>query len=52
MLQYTEIAFSNAQIDGLLAGEAFRLRVSRDATNGADTMAGDAELFGIELRET
>jgi hypothetical protein len=51
--QYTEIAFANgAEIDGLLAGESFRLKVTRDAANAADTMAGDAELLRVELRET
>lgn len=51
--QYSEIAFTDgAQIDGILAGEAFRLKITRDATNAADTMAGDAELLRVELRET
>lgn len=51
--QYTEIAFANgAEIDALLAGESFRLKVTREATNAADTMAGDAELLRVELRET
>jgi hypothetical protein len=43
---------SGAQMDGLLAGEPFRLRVTRLAADGADTMVGDAELVDIELRET
>lgn len=52
--QYTEITFTNAQIDGLLAGEAFRLFVKRDAdgTSGTDDMTGDAELMRLEIRET
>jgi hypothetical protein len=50
---YDEIAFTDgAQIDNLAAGESFRLRVERDATNAADTMVGDAELARIEIRET
>jgi hypothetical protein len=52
-LQYTDIAFtSGAQMDSLAAGEAFRLRVTRDAADAADTMLGDAELYRLELRET
>lgn len=51
MLQYTTIALSNSQIDGLLANERYRLRVTRDADNGSDTMTGDAELVAVYLRE-
>ena len=50
---YSEIAFTDgAQIDGLLYSESFRLRITRDATDVADTMVGDAELSRIEIRET
>lgn len=51
----TAIPFTDgAQLDGLLAGERFRLKVTRDAdgTSGTDDMAGDAELVAIELKET
>lgn len=53
-VQYTTIAFTNGQIDGLLAGEAFRLFFKRDAdgTSGTDDMTGHAELLRLELRET
>jgi hypothetical protein len=52
-LTYTTIAHtSGAQMDSLAAGEAFRLKVTRDADNGSDTMTGDAELVAIEIRET
>lgn len=51
--QYTSIAFTNgAQIDSLAAGESFRLKITRDAADGADTMTGDAELLRVELRES
>jgi hypothetical protein len=50
---YTDIPLtSGAQIDSLAIGEHFRLRVTRDAAAGGDTMAGDAELLSVELRET
>jgi hypothetical protein len=49
---YTGLAFTNAEIDGLLAGESFRLYLERVGTDGADTLTGEADLLGIELRET
>lgn len=50
---YDSIAFADGtEIANLAPGESFRLRIERDATNGADTMVGDAELARIELRET
>jgi hypothetical protein len=44
---------SGAQMDGLLAGEAFRLKVRRDAdgTSGTDDITTDAELLRVALRE-
>lgn len=52
VLRYTAIAFTNAQIDGLLKGEAFRLFLRRLTSDGGDTMAGVAQLLRVELRET
>jgi hypothetical protein len=50
---YAEIAFTNgAEIDSLSIGEEFRLKIRRVASDGADTLAGDAQLWSIELRET
>lgn len=43
-------SITNTNIDSLIAGDFYRLRVYRDATVAADTMAGDAELISIELR--
>jgi hypothetical protein len=52
-IQYTTIAHtSGAQMDSLAAGEMFRIKVTRDADNGSDTMTGDAELFAVEIKET
>lgn len=48
---YDQIVFTAAQIDGLVAGERFRLKITRDANNGSDDMAGDAELVGVHLYE-
>jgi hypothetical protein len=49
----TSIALTNgAQMDSLAVGEGFRLKVTRDATAGGDTMTGDAELHLVEVKET
>jgi hypothetical protein len=51
--KYTDIAHTNGgQIDSLAAGEAFRLKVRRDANHGSDTAAADAQLIAVELKET
>lgn len=50
-----DIAFtSGAEMDSLAAGEAFRLKIRRDAdgTSGTDDIATDAELRAVEIRET
>lgn len=47
----TVINFSGSEIDGLTAGEPFRIKISRDADNGSDTMTGDAELVIVEGRQ-
>lgn len=47
------ITFTNgAQMDSIAVGEAFRLKITRDADNGSDTMTGDAELLAVEIKET
>jgi hypothetical protein len=45
---------SGANIDSLAAGEAFRLKIRRDAdgTSGTDDITTDAELLAVEIRET
>lgn len=51
----TEIAHANgAEMDSVVAGDTFRLKVTRDAdgTSGTDDMTGDAELIAVEIRET
>lgn len=52
-VKITSVAFtSGAQMDSLAAGEGFRLKVNRDANNGSDTAAADAELRWIEIKES
>jgi hypothetical protein len=46
------ITFSQAEADGIVAGEYFRVKVTRDADDATnDTASGDAELLAVELRE-
>lgn len=48
-----EITFTNgADMDSVAVGELFRLKITRDANNASDTMAADAELHAIEIRES
>jgi hypothetical protein len=46
-----EITFTQAEADSPAAGDRIRIRLSRDANNASDTMAGDAEILAIELRD-
>jgi hypothetical protein len=50
----TTIAFTDgAQMDSVAAGGLFRMKVTRDADHATDDdMTGDAELIGIEIKET
>ena len=48
MLRYTQLAIDSGDMDNAQAGEHFRLKVSRGA---GDSLAGDAELVSVELRE-
>lgn len=49
--KYTTIGFTNAEADGIVAGEGYRLKVTRDADNAGDTMAGDAQVLCVEVRQ-
>lgn len=45
------VAFTGgAQMDSVVAGEAFRMKITRDAVS--DDATGDAELLAVEIRET
>jgi hypothetical protein len=51
IIEMASISFSDgAQIGGLLAGEGFRIKVTRDAVT--DTAVDDAELLYIEIEAT
>jgi hypothetical protein len=49
VVNVTEITCTT--IDSLAAGDAFRVKISRDANDAADTMTGDAELVAVELQQ-
>jgi hypothetical protein len=38
-------------IDSLTAGDGFRLKINRNASNASDTMTGDAELIAVEVEQ-
>lgn len=46
------ISFSNSEIDSIVAGDTYMLKVARVAADGSDTMAGDAELKRVRLIES
>lgn len=46
-LREASILFTPAEYDGVLAGEAYRLRVTRAAGVAPDTLVGDAQLFRV-----
>lgn len=51
--QYTNIAFTDgAQMDSLAAGESYRIKITRNADDGSDTMSNDAELMRVIIKET
>lgn len=41
-----------AEMDSIVSGEPFRIRVYRDADNAYDTATGDAELVAVHVKET
>ena len=50
---YDAITFtSGADMDNWADGQVAVVRVRRNAASGSDTMAGDAQLWGLVIRET
>ena len=54
VIKITVTMTSGAQMDGLLVGEVFRLKIRRDAdgTSGTDDITTDAELLAVHIKET
>lgn len=46
----TNTSITGGNLDGILPGELYRFRLRRDVAN--DTAPGDAQVLGVELRET
>lgn len=51
-IDYYSVTFTNAQADGIQPGEAFILRVTRDASGGTQGSPGDAELYFVHVAES
>jgi hypothetical protein len=50
LVDVVSINFSNgSEMDSVIAGDSYRIKVTRDAPN--DSATGDAELWGVEMRE-
>lgn len=47
----TSITLTQAEADGIAAGDAFRLRVQRVTGDGGDTLADDAQILGVIGRQ-
>jgi hypothetical protein len=47
----TSIDHSGSEIDGLTAGDLFRVKITRKAADGSDTMTGDAEVIAVEIQQ-
>jgi hypothetical protein len=51
VLTQTSLAISATSAGNPQAGDAFRIKIARDAADAADTMTGDAELVAVHLYE-
>jgi hypothetical protein len=52
IIKISQIDFTDgAQMDSIAAGEKFRFKLTRDANAAGDTLAQDAEVHKIEIRE-
>lgn len=52
-VDYTTITFTNgADMDSVVAGDMFIVRLQREGANAADTMTNDAQLHYIVIQET
>lgn len=48
----TQLTIVVANMDSIVAGDHFRMKVRRDANHANDTATGDMELMSAEVRET
>ena len=53
IIRTTTISFTDgADMDSIAAGDTFRFRVTRDASNAGDTMTGDAQIVSVLIKGT
>ncbi len=50
VLTYSLLSMTNVVADAIVAGNSYRLKIERDATDGADTMVGDAQILSVNVR--
>ena len=43
---------AGADMDSVVSGDVFRLKITRDANNGSDDATGDAQVIAVEVWET
>jgi hypothetical protein len=48
--QTSTLTLASSQLDGLTAGDLFRLHIARNGPNGSDTASGDMEVLMVEMR--
>lgn len=46
----TEVTCASGAIDGIVAGDAYRVRITREQSAASDTMTGDAQVIAVEVR--
>lgn len=51
LVDIVKISFTAAQMDSIIAGDSFRLKITRDAAGETSGASGDIELLKLELRE-
>jgi len=47
----SSIAFTQVQADSIVAGDSFRLKVTRDANAAGDTLSGDAQILRVGVKQ-
>ncbi len=47
----SSIAFTQAQADAIAKGDVYRLKLTRDANAGGDTLSGDAEVLRVSIKQ-
>ncbi len=51
-LNEVTVALTTGQIDGIVKGDAFRMRITRDHDHADDDMSADMELVNVVMKQT